>query len=77
MMPGKPDIPTFHALDWFNIYRVSTLLDTVGEFRSGHLDGDARWETPLQIGMPERVPGILRPDRRFRQQCHYWDSDIR
>jgi hypothetical protein len=21
-------------------------LDTVGEFQSGHLDGDARWENP-------------------------------
>jgi len=46
-----------------------SFYDTVGEFRSGRLGGDARRETPLQTEVPDRVPGILRPDRRFRQQC--------
>ena len=33
------------------------------------MDGDARWESPLRTERPDRVPGILGPDRRFRQQC--------
>jgi hypothetical protein len=55
---------------------VSTLSDTVGEFRSGTLDGHARWEGPFKTEVPNRVPDILGPDRLFRQQCHYPGSNI-
>jgi hypothetical protein len=46
--------------------------DTVGEFRSGRLDGDARRETPLQTEVPDRVLGILRLVVDFANNVVLW-----
>ena len=59
------------VLDSFNLLlrlyggslRPSTLLDTVGEFRSGRLDSDARREIALQTKVADRVLSILRLNR--------------
>ena len=42
--------------------------DTVGEFRSGHLDSDTQRKILLQTKVADRVLSILRLNRRFRQR---------